>query len=123
MIKQLPNIVKGMNCDDASDYVGLHEYTATVKSGTWRLIRGLNPYGELVVVLSIPIDQDVLPNYMGVQTLIAYGFKEVDALLALRIHRNEYAQMKKKDKAAKRKAAEAAKQQPRRNGPVSLDDL
>ncbi|QZE56143.1 hypothetical protein pEaSNUABM52_00285 [Erwinia phage pEp_SNUABM_52] len=121
MIKQLPNIVKGMNCDDAADYVGLHEYSATVK-GTWRLIHGLSASGERVVVLSVPQDHHVLPDYKGVQTLIHYGFKEVDALLALCIHRNEYAQMKKKDRAAKRKAAEV-KQQPRRSGPVSLDDL
>lgn len=120
MIKKVPLNVTHLSVEKLAEAVGLTMYSAIVRGKDWIIVRGVNANGNAVVALSSPVR--VEPTLAGMQTLLGEGFPEVDALLALGLHRNDFAQMKKQAKAKAKR--QAAMKQTRGPGSVlSFDDL
>jgi len=120
MIKKIPTqqIDKDMalRIEDYAAACNLTDYTAVVR-GAWKLIRGTNKNGQFTVVLVGP--HAVTSNLVGIQILMAAGFSDVDAMLALGVTRGEYKTWVKQQRARVRES----KTQPRMGSTTSLDDL
>lgn len=120
MIKQIPRQLstkdRSLSIDGFASAVNLENYTAVVR-GPWKLLRGTNTSGNFTVVLVGP--HAVPSNLVGIQILMAAGFSDVDAMLALGVTRNEYRAWTKTQRTRKREAAA----QPRMGSTTALDDL
>lgn len=120
MIRQIPvqHIDKQPepNIEGYASACGLENYTAVVR-GKWKLIRGTDSRGQFTVVLVGP--HAVTSNLVGIQILMAAGFSDVDAMLALGVNHIEYKNWLKQQRAR----VKVSKAQPRMGRTNSLDDL
>lgn len=120
MIKQIPRQFADkdskLTIEDRAAVLNLTDYTVVVR-GKWKMIRGTNKNGHFTVVLVGP--HAVTSNLVGLQILMAAGFSDVDAMLALGVTRGEYKTWLKQQRARVRES----KSQPRMGSTTALDDL
>ena len=120
MIKQIPEQLStkdlSLSIDSFAAKCNLENYSAVVR-GPWKLLRGTNTAGKFTTVLVGPYP--VTSNLVGVQILMSVGFSDVDAMMALGVHRNEYRAWLKGQRARLRET----KAQSRRGSTTALDDL
>ncbi|QZE57496.1 hypothetical protein MPK71_gp287 [Erwinia phage pEa_SNUABM_1] len=120
MIKQIPRQFtekdSKLTIEDHAAVLELTDYTVVVR-GKWKMIRGTNKSGRFTVVLVGP--HPVTSNLVGIQILMAAGFSDVDAMLALGVTRGEHKTWLKQQRARIRES----KSQPRMGSTTALDDL
>ena len=120
MIRQLPLQLltkdSEVTAQSTAARLGLANYTVIVRGG-WQLICGTGADRSPRIALIGPYH--VSPDLTGFQILNAAGYSEIDAMLALGLHRNDLRQMQKVQRAR----VKAVKEQKRIGSTTALDDL
>lgn len=121
MVQKIPAQKIDKDCalriEDCATASGFTDYTAVVR-GKWKLLRGNDASGTFTVVLIGP--HAVTSNLVGIQILMAAGFSDVDAMLALGVARHEHKTWLKHQRARVRQSKAQAR---RTTATISLDDF
>ncbi|QZE58162.1 hypothetical protein MPK70_gp286 [Erwinia phage pEa_SNUABM_33] len=120
MIRQMPLQLLSKDPDvtaqSTAARLGLVNYTIVVR-GDWQLICGTGVDRKPRIALIGPYK--INPDLTGVHILTHAGFSDIDALLALGLHRNDLRRMQKEHRAR----VKAVKEQKRMGNTTALDDI